>query len=275
MVTSVKNGQKDPYKKAGDTAKIVGITLNSTSKAQVLRKITSRLDRQEKTFIVTPNPEFLVFANRNPWFKKILNKADFTIPDGIGLVWAGKILGKPIKERISGTDLMEELCRVAAEQDWCVYLLGGAPGVAKKALVSLRSCYPGLKGWAESGPRLELKSEILDHQEESVTLQPQDRIRQIVTEINQKSPTLLFVAFGMGKQEKFIGDNWQDLKVKIAMGVGGAFDYFSGEIPRPPAWSQNLGLEWFYRLIRQPWRWRRQLALIEFVWLVLKEKARR
>jgi len=313
MVTSVKKGQKDPYKKAGDTAKIVGITLNSTSKAQVLRKITSRLDRQEKTFIVTPNPEFLVFANRNPWFKKILDKADLAIPDGIGLVWASRFLAlrsptkillsasdslakkRPLlKEthrrsqgeasqnlwasraqqdkvptrftlqgRISGTDLMEKLCQVAAKQGWGVYLLGGRPGVAKKALMNLKSRSPGLKGWAESGPKLELA-----HWDSR-------GVKKWVGKINQKSPELLFVAFGMGKQEKFIGENWRDLKVKMAMGVGGAFDYLAGEIPRPPAWSQNLGLEWFYRLIRQPWRWRRQLALIEFVWLVLKEKTRK
>lgn len=267
MVTSVEKGQKGPYEKVGDTAKIVGITLNSTSKAQVLRKITSRLDRQEKTFIVTPNPEFLVFANRNPWFKKILDKADLAIPDGIGLVWASRFLAlrpRPtLRGRISGTDLMEELCQMAAKSGWSVYFLGGKPGIAQKTLEILQTRYPGLKGWAESGPKLEIDG--WNHKE----------VKKWGEEISRKSPDLLFVAFGMGKQEKFIGENWQDLKVKVAMGVGGAFDYLAGEIPRAPAWSQDLGLEWLYRLIHQPWRWKRQLALIEFVWLVLKEKIKK
>lgn len=252
-------------KKARYLAEIGGIRLNSTSEDEVLRKIVVRIEKNKRIFVVTPNPEFLVDAQKHPWFKKILNQADFALPDGIGLVWAGKILDQPIQERISGTDLMESLCANAAKRGWKVYLLGGQPGVAKKTLTVLKKRYPGLKGWAETGPKLQLKPK-------TYYLSPQQEIAKIIKRIDSKHPDLLFVAFGMGKQERFIWDNWGKLDVKLAMGVGGAFDFISKKISRAPKWARGLGLEWLYRLIRQPWRWRRQLALFEFIWLVIKEK---
>lgn len=252
-------------KKELDMVKIASQTLTGTSEKRLLEFLTSRIAQGKKTFVVTPNPEFFVFARHNPWFEAILKKADLAIPDGIGLVWASRFLGQPIKERISGTDLMEKLCRKAAKKKWSVYLLGGEAGVAKKTLVVLKKRYPGLQGWAESGPELEL---VTDH------LSPitEKKIAKIIQEINTKEPDLLFVAFGMGKQEKFITDNWGKLKVTLAMGVGGAFDYLSGQVPRAPEWVRKAGLEWLFRLFRQPWRWKRQLRLIEFVWLVLKQR---
>ncbi len=243
-----------------NTFTIAEIGLIGSSKARLLAELEKKISSRHKIFMVTPNPEFVVFAQANPWFKKILKQADLAIPDGVGLVWASKLLGSPIKERISGTDLMENLCQLAAKKGWSVYLFGGWPGVAQKALAVLKKRYPGLKGWAESGPKLEIGNWKLEIEE------------KWLKEINKKKPTFLFVAFGMGKQEKFIADNWPDLKVKLAMGVGGAFDYISGETPRAPNWLRKIGFEWLYRLIREPWRWRRQLALIRFGWLVVKEK---
>lgn len=256
-------------KKELDTVKIAGLTLISTSEKRLLEFLASRITKGQKTFLTTPNPEFLVFARHNPWFKRILNKADVAIPDGIGLIWAGKILGQPIQERISGTDLMEKLCQEAAKKGWSVYLLGGQPGVAKKTLVVLKKRYPGLKGWVEAGPRI---SSHLGGEAKAKAISRHLRGGEWVERINSKRPDLLFVAFGMGKQEKFIWDNWRKLNVKLAMGVGGAFDYISGVIPRAPKWLRRLGLEWLYRLFRQPWRWKRQVRLIEFIWLVIKEK---
>lgn len=240
--------------------KIAEVYLTSTSLSKVLRALIKKINSGQRFFIVTLNPEFIVFAEANPWFKTILNKADIAIPDGIGLVWASKFLGKPIEERISGTDLMEELCKIAAEKRWAVYLLGGQPGVAKKTLDILKKRYPGLRGWAETGPELEIRDWKLEITE------------KWLEKINQKNPTFLFVAFGMGKQEKFIYDNWNKLNIKLAMGVGGAFDYIGGKIPRAPKWVQDKGFEWLFRLLRQPWRIRRQLALLRFIWLVFKEK---
>ncbi len=311
MGLKAKKPSKNTPKKDGDSVQILGVKVNSTSTSSVLRKISQRIDGGEKTFVVTPNPEFLVYAQKHFWFKLILNKADIAIPDGIGLVWASrflvlwspteillsasdslakrcpllkkligarkvkphkiwwashtgqeKVTSRPsvIKEKISGADLMEKLCALAAKKGWSVYLLGGAPGVALKSLTALKNRYPGLNGWVETGPKLETGNWKLETAE------------KWVEKINEKKPTFLFIAFGMGKQEKFIYDNWDKLNVKLAMGVGGAFDYLSGQIPRAPKWIQKLGFEWLYRLIRQPRRWRRQLSLLEFIWLVIKEK---
>jgi len=252
-------------KKGLNTAKIGSLNLTSTSEKRLLEHLGSSISQGKKVFVTTPNPEFLVFAKENPWFKKVLNEADIAIPDGIGLLWAGRFLGRPIKERISGTDLMAKLCQEAAQKKWFVYLIGGQPGVAEKALLVLKKRYPGLKGWSETGPELELVRGRW-------TRDSKRGIEEIVKKINSQKPDLLFIAFGMGKQEKFIADNWPQLKIKLAMGVGGAFDYLSGEIPRAPGWMRNLGLEWLFRLLRQPWRGKRQLRLVKFVWLIFKER---
>lgn len=266
MGLKAKKPSKNTPKKDGDSVQILGVRVNSTPTSSVLRKIDQRIKRGEKTFVVTPNPEFLVFGQQNPWFRKILNSATIAIPDGIGLVWASRLLAfKPLVTRISGTDLMEKLCALAAKNGWGVYLLGGAPGVALKSITALKNRYPGLNGWAKSGPELNLSPDTCH-------LSPKQEIARVVRRINLRKPDFLFIAFGMGKQEKFIYDNWDKLNVKLAMGVGGAFDYLSGQVPRAPKWVRNLGLEWLYRLLREPWRWRRQLALCKFIWLVIKEK---
>lgn len=253
------------FKKALDTVKIAGLSFTSTSESRLLAFLIEKIKSGGRVFITTPNPEFLVFARHNSWFKLCLDKADIAIPDGMGLIWAGKLLNKPIKERISGTDLTEKLCQLAVKNNWRVYLIGGQPGVARKALETLKGRYSGLKGEADSSSKLKLVGG-------EWTLGAERGVKKTVKEINSQKPDLLFVALGMGKQEKFIADNWSRLNVKIAMGVGGAFDYLSGEVVRAPKWLRNFGLEWLYRLFRQPWRWRRQLRLMEFVWLVLQEK---
>jgi len=271
-------------KKDGNILEILQKNMNSSSMDEVIRLVRERIDQNKKTFITTPNPEFIIYAQNNPWFKKILMQSDIAISDGVALLWAEEVLKKnnPFsrllvgfltglkviftgwgKKRITGTDLMEKLCQLAAKNGWSVYFLGGKEGIAQKALKKLQSKYKGLMGGANSGPQLEIRNSKLIGNS-------QFEIGKLVDEINDKQPTFLFVAFGMGKQEKFIFDNWSKLKVKLAMGIGGAFDYLSGEVKRAPQWVQNMGFEWFYRLIKEPWRWKRQLGLLNFIGLVLK-----
>jgi len=266
-------------KKDGNIFKILEIELIGNSLKEVLGLIEQRIAKKQRTLVVTPNPEFLVFSREAPWFKRILIQSDIAIPDGVALLWAREVLKKNSffgrlltafltglkiiftgwgQKRVNGTDLMEKLCQLAAGEGWTVYLLGGKPGIAQKTLKILQLKNPGLKGWANSGPRLEIRNWKLEITE------------KLVREINEKKPIFLFVAFGMGKQEKFIFDNWGKLNVRVAMGVGGAFDYLSGRVKRAPQWIQNLGLEWLYRLCHEPWRWKRQLRLLKFIWLVMK-----
>lgn len=268
--------KKNILKKDGNTFEIFKTTLIGGDQRGVLELIRQRMVHGQKTFATTPNPEFLVFAHKHPWFQKILIQSDVAIPDGIALFWAKEVLKKKGffsrlflgfwtglkiifigwgKRRITGTDLTERLCQLAVKNNWTVYFLGGKTGIAQKALEKLQKKYPGLKGWVNSGPKLG----IMDTE-------------KWVNEINQKQPDFLFVALGMGKQEKFISDNWGQLKVKLGMGVGGAFDYLSGGIKRAPFWVQRTGFEWLYRLFKEPWRFKRQLSLLKFIWLILREK---
>ncbi len=267
MSYKVVNNINGTRQKESNIATILGFTLNSSSSSEVLKSLASRLESKKKTFVVTPNPEFLVFGKDHPWFAKILNESDFAIPDGIGLVWASRLLGKKsrIEKRVSGTDLMQELCKEAAGQGWSVYFLGGRPGVAELAAQKLKQRYAGLKFFVDEGSNLSLDAG-------TGLLGPQEEVAKVVENINRRSPDLLFVAFGMGKQEKFVSDSWTKLNVRLAMGVGGAFDYISGQVPRAPLFVRKMGFEWFYRLIQQPWRLKRQLNLIRFIGLVVREK---
>jgi N-acetylglucosaminyldiphosphoundecaprenol N-acetyl-beta-D-mannosaminyltransferase len=196
-------------------------------------------------FVVTPNPEFLVKAVKDNEFKEILNSADIAIPDGSKLIWASK---NAIKEKVTGVDLMESLCEVCERKSLTVGLIGGHEKIALRTAECLNKSMPKLKikTWEE----------------------PSQDVRHV---------DVLFVALGMGKQEKWIFNNKNMLEkngVRLAMGVGGAFDYISGAVPRAPKFMRNHGLEWLFRLIRQPWRIKRQLALVEFVRLVTRGERR-
>jgi len=281
----MKKVTKNTIEKDGNSAKILEVSLASASLSQVIGLIEKRLENQQKTFIVTPNPEFLVFSQENPWFKTILKQADLAIPDGVALIWAREVIkGKNLSsrlligfktglkvifqgwgvKRVTGTDLTDKLCQLAAKKGASVYFFGGKGQTAAIALKKLQIKYPNLKGWAEAGPNLKIK--------DGNWVKNSQDINKWVNEINQKQPDLLFVAFGMGKQEKFIYDNWNLLKVKLAIGVGGSFDYHSGHVERAPNQIQEAGFEWLYRLLKEPWRFKRQLSLLKFVWLILTFK---
>ena len=279
--------KKNTLKKDGNTLEIFKTTLVGGTQEGVLGVIQQRIKQGEKIFITTPNPEFLIFAQTHPWFHKILIHSDIAIPDGVALFWAREVLKKNGffsrllvgfwtglkiiftgwgQKRVTGTDLMEKLCQLAAKNNWSVYFLGGKEKQrAPIALGKMQRKYPGLKGWVNPGPILSLNFQKL-------VLEPTLEAKKMVEDINKKKPDLLFVALNMGKQEKFIWDNWDNLKVKLAMGVGGAFDYLSGEVKRAPLWIQKTGFEWFYRLCQEPWRWKRQSSLLKFIWLVLNYK---
>lgn len=225
--------------------KLLGIGFTVATEREVLEYIATGLEkRMEKYYVVTPNPEILVIANKNKNYKNVLNSAKLALPDGIGIVIAGKILRKGFKERITGTDLLEKLCKEVAKKPITIGFLGAGPGVAFKTAECLRKKYPGLK--------------VALAQEEW-------------NEGFSKQIDILFVAFGSPKQELWIAQNLEKLPVNVAVGVGGAFDFISGEVKRAPRLIRKIGLEWLYRLIKQPWRIRRQLSLLTFIFLVLKE----
>lgn len=225
---------------------ILGIGITDETKENILEYILRGLkNRDEKYYIVTPNPEILVYTYKHPKFKEIINNARLALPDGIGVIWAGKILGNNFIEKVTGTDLLENLCFKVSRQPITVGFLGGRGKIAERTAECLIAKYPGLK---------------------VVLASPNWNFGRL------PHVDLLFVAYGFPKQEEWMSENLHKLPVRVAMGVGGAFDYISSEITRAPVFIRKSGFEWLFRLIIQPWRIKRQLALLEFVWLVLKEK---
>ena len=175
----------------------------------------------------------------------ILNEASICLCDGVGLYMGAQLLGTPIKERIAGVDFMKNLCEKAAKEGLTTGFLGGRDGVAEMTAECLREKYPGLRVHFTGG-------------------------EWDVRRFPKQGVDILFVAYGFPKQERWIHENLPILPVKVAMGVGGAFDYISGRVVRAPFFVRAVGFEWLFRLIRQPWRIRRQLQLLIFLWLVLK-----
>ena len=256
--------------------------------------------------IVTPNPEMIVAAQSDPEFLKALQSADLAISDGVGVVLALKLLGlkRPGLAKqgqafkrfspLSGLDLMESLIAEAASQGWKVLLLGGKPGVAERAakifqlsVLGSRSSVSGQSvlglsvsetGKLKTGKlETENRKQKTDNRLQIQSINGPNNISSIskldndsfISQINSYSPDLLFVAFGHGKQEKWLTANCYRLNVGVAMGVGGALDQIADPSLRPPPYINSIGLGWLYRLFRQPWRWRRQIALVRFAGMVV------
>jgi N-acetylglucosaminyldiphosphoundecaprenol N-acetyl-beta-D-mannosaminyltransferase len=273
---------------------ILGVDITDATKKEILEYIVKNLENfKEKLFLVTPNPEFLVLANKNIVFKNILSRADLALADGVGLMIAAKIMGKPLKERFAGVDLVKSLCEAVAEKPITVGFLGGEEGIAEKTAECLRKKYPKLKvgfvgeEWSKDvntrQARVSDDAPLSDRgpvksdpsRQGSFSVHAVGSPSSFATPNDQRAIDILFVAFGAPKQEFWINENLEKIPVKVAIGVGGAFDYISGKIPRAPGFIRNIGLEWLFRLVVQPWRIKRQLSLLEFIWLVAKEKLRK
>jgi len=205
--------------------------------------------------ICTVNPEFIIDAQQDPAFANVLGNADLCVPDGIGVLWAAKRQGIELPERVTGSDGIYHIAERAALAGWRIYFLGAAPGVAARAASLLAARNPGLQvaGTYDGSPLAEEWPEI------------QQRLQVA-------QPDILLVAYGHPKQDFWINRYRDQLPVKVAIGIGGAFDFVAGVTVRAPRWMQRLGLEWLHRLWREPWRWRRMLALPKFVWYVVTEK---
>jgi len=270
---------------------ILGVGITNATTEEILEYIIRGLERNtKKYYIVTPNPEILVLASRDFKYKNILNRAKIAVNDGIGVTTAGKILNKPLKERLTGVDLLESLCRKAAEKPITVGFLGGRDGVAEKTSECLVKKYPGLKvafageewpAYKFDGRKLKMEDGNLKIEDGRLKTKNKEKIYSLYSTIKKLPSTfyhlssnidILFVALGAPKQEIWISNSLDKFPVKVLIGVGGAFDYISGKVSRAPLIIRKIGFEWLFRLLVQPWRLKRQLALLEFAFLVFKEK---
>jgi N-acetylglucosaminyldiphosphoundecaprenol N-acetyl-beta-D-mannosaminyltransferase len=234
---------------------ILGIRVDNVTSDEAVLSVQGFIRNGRPHQVVTVNPEFIMAARRDPEFAQILNQADLALPDGQGLLWAARMLSTPLVERVPGVDALVNIAALSEKEGYRLYFLGAAEGVAEAAARELRHSYPELQvvGTYAGSPA------------------PQDE-ESIVDIIRQAEPHILFVAYGAPEQEKWIARNMLRMQVPLAMGVGGAFDFISGQAKRAPTWVQRLGLEWLHRLYREPWRWRRMLALPRFAYLVFRAR---
>ncbi len=232
--------------------RILGIKINKVDMEQAINEIDDLIINQSKNYVVTPNSEMIVMAQKDEELADILNNSNLNVPDGAGVVLASKIYGDKLSERVAGFDLMQHLLKLASEKDYSIYLLGSKPGIVDCTRKIILAKYPDLKicGTHHGYLDKEIQEEVINN-------------------INQLRPDILFVGMGVPLQEKFINSTLSQLEVKLAMTVGGSFDVLAGEVKRAPFWMQRLNLEWLYRLIQEPSRLGRVMALPKFVFLVL------
>lgn len=294
----MENTEKMTSKKGQKDGKILGVGVNSTSMKRVLTSVRINLLKNKKFFIITPNPEIILASYKDKQYKNILNSADISIPDGIGLahasvflslkspkskilrlfvlpfqgLWVGistflsrRWLFKTLKP-IKGRDLFMELVKLSNKKKWGVFFLGGLEDEAQKTKEVLGKSFKGIKMEYDKGPKLNNKGFPVSNEDRLVE-------KDAIERINKFSPDLLFVAFGAPKQEKWVFGNIHKLKVGGVMVVGGAFRYLTGKSILPPSTMEKYGLEWIWRLFTEPKRIKRIIkASIIFPLTVFKYK---
>ncbi|SHH48648.1 WecB/TagA/CpsF family glycosyltransferase [Tepidibacter thalassicus] len=240
---------------------VLGVPVHKINMNEALDKSIEFLNSDEKRVIFTPNSEIVMMAKDDKHLLSVIEGADLVIPDGIGLVLASRIIKKPLEERVTGIDLMENILDYCNKAKKSIFILGGKPGVADKALKNISKKYPNIKA---------LGSYHGYFKGYHIGCEGHDEEKSVIDLINNLKPDVLFVAFGAPRQEFWIRRYKDEINANIFMGVGGSVDVYAGEVKRAPVIYQKLGLEWFYRLIKEPWRYKRMMALPKFVIEVLK-----
>ena len=214
---------------------ILGVRFDNLTQQEAAQRGRQLLEEDKFHYVVTPNPEFLLAAEKDPEFRRVLNAADLVLPDGIGVVYSAKILGTPLKERVPGIEFAEAMLSALNEMGGRLYLLGAKPGVAEEAGRRICARYPAL---------------VLCGTHDGYFKDEQ----AILPEIAAAKPDLLFVCLGAPKQEKWMARWGRHTGAKLAIGLGGCLDVFAGNVQRAPERWQKLGLEWAYRLKKEPKR---------------------
>ena len=242
-----------------EIATILGIPVVPYTMEEAVTKLTEDVLKKNRSFVVTANAEIIMMAQDDPEYKAILSQtADLILPDGAGTVWAGNYLGYVIPERVAGYDLYLRLLEQAAKKNIPVYFFGGKPGIAEEAAEEGKRRWPGLK---VAGCRNGYFSA--------------DEEPGIIDGINRSGAVMLFAALGAPKQEKWLAKYREQLTPCLLMGIGGSFDVLAGKVQRAPKWMQDAKLEWLFRLVKQPSRFGRMLALPKFVFAVRREKGKK
>lgn len=237
---------------------ILGVPFSAHTMDETVALLVEKVEQGERAFhVVTANPEIVMQTLRNPDYAAAVRGADLVVPDGVGILVGARILGHSIPERVAGYDLLHRLMAEADRRRWRVFLLGATPESNEGALRALQRQYPG--------------AVYVGHSHGYFTPEEEEAV---VQRIEEARPHLLFVSLGVPRQELFIARHKHRF-TGVCMGTGGSFDVLAGKVKRAPRLWQRLGLEWLYRLVQEPWRWRRMLDLPRFLWAVCREGMRR
>lgn len=241
-----------------DTVELLGLRFDRLTRAQAAEAVVALAQSGGKHYVVKPYSEFVPRARRDPRVREILNGASLCLADGVGIVWASRFLGRPLPQAMRGIDFTWQMLAAIARAGLSVFLLGGTADEVRLTEERIHERLPRLRiTGAHQGHLARGESE------------------NVVSVVNAASPDVLLVAMGFPRQELWIAEHLPSLSVHVAVAEGGSFSFISGAVSRAPRWMRRAGLEWAYRLLRQPWRAKRQLALPVFGWLVLRERLRR
>ncbi len=239
------------------TVSILNLPIQNVTMAEAVADVAAFFEERKSRIVVTPNAEILQAYANDEGVRRVLLQADYVIPDGIGVVLASRLLKTPVKEKVAGVELAEHLLRYSAEKGKRVYFLGAKPGVAEAAKEKLVQKYPDLHvAGLHDG-----------------YFKPEDE-GEIIEEINGLDIDMLFVCLGAPRQETWMAENRARLKVGVMLGLGGSLDVFAGAVKRAPRWMIRLGLEWLYRICKEPWRLKRVMELPFFL-MSIKRRAKK
>ena len=231
---------------------VLGLQFNYVTKKELVESLSNRIADNEKTFVVTANPEIVMHAKENPNYKKTVEQATYIIADGIGVIYGARLLNQSLPERIPGYELMVELLQIGNKEKLKVYFLGATQEVIDALQVNVEKQFPNL---IIAGTR----NGYFEQDDTTV-----------YEDIKNSNPDLVFVALGFPRQEEWIHQHIDSFEKGLFMGVGGSFDVLANKVKRAPLIWQKLNLEWLYRLLKQPSRWKRMLVLPQFLLEVLK-----
>ena len=225
--------------------------VDNLTMGEAIDKAEELIIKKKPSYVVTPNVDHIVKLEIDKEFQDVYKNADLILTDGMPLIWISKMRGNPIKEKISGSDFFPKLCERAAEKGYSLFLLGAAEGVAAKAAKNLKEKYEGLNIVGTYSPSYGFEKK-------------DDEIKMIIKMINETKPDILAVGLGAPKQEKFLYKYKNELNVPISLAIGASIDFEAGNINRAPRWMQNCGLEWFYRLCKEPKRMFKRYVIDDF-----------
>ncbi|KMY51921.1 WecB/TagA/CpsF family glycosyltransferase [Peribacillus loiseleuriae] len=235
---------------------IMGVPFLYTDLRAFIELLDKQIQQQEKAFVITANPEIVMKAQEDSSFMDIIQKATYITADGIGIVKAAQLLNTPLPGRVTGYDTMVELLKLSNDKQYKIFLLGAQPETLEKAKVNIERDYPHVHiTGTQDG--------YFDWEKNDIS----DRIMAL-------EPDLIFVALGVPRQEKWISENLHRFNKGVFIGVGGSFDVIAGTVNRAPEIWQKLNLEWFYRLLKQPSRWKRMLVLPQFALKMIGQKVK-